>query len=81
MGFRRDACFNRRTCIRCSADMQLDHLAEMEAYDGQRDWPWEQPGTAEQGPEKEPPIVNLLATTQAARLIKTVWLNELYPAQ
>jgi len=22
---------------RCSADMQLDHLAEMEAYDGQHD--------------------------------------------
>jgi len=61
--------------------MQLGHLAEMEYQDGQPDCQWEHPGTAEQGPEKEPPIVNLLATTQAARLIKTVWLNELYPAQ
>jgi hypothetical protein len=52
--------------------MQLGHPSEMEAHDGQRDWPWEQPGTAEPGPEKEPPIVNLLATTQAARLMKTV---------
>ena len=81
MSFRRDACFNRRTCIRCSADMQLGHPSEMESHDGQRDWPWEQPGTAEQGPEKEPPIVKTLDATQAARLMKTVWLRVLYPAQ
>jgi len=61
--------------------MQLDHLAEMEAYDGQHDSQWEHPGTADQDPEKYPPIVNPLTATQAARLIKTVWLNELYPAQ
>jgi hypothetical protein len=36
--------------------MQLGHPSEMEAYEGQRDSQWEHPVTAEQGPEKEPPI-------------------------
>ena len=38
--------------------MQLGHLAEMKAVDGQRDRQREQPGTPEQRPEKEPPVVD-----------------------
>jgi hypothetical protein len=37
---------------RCSADMQLDHLAEMEAYDSQHDSQWEHPGTADRVQKK-----------------------------
>jgi len=61
--------------------MQLGHLAEMVTHESQRDCQWEDPGTAEQGPEKEPPNVKTLDATQAARLMKTVWLRVLYPAQ
>ena len=46
----RDGCFK-------SDDMQLDHLAEMKAIDGKRDRQWKQARTAEQSPEKEPPVV------------------------
>ncbi len=37
---------------RSSADMQLDHLAEMETCDDQRDCPWEHPGTADRVQKK-----------------------------
>ena len=43
-----------------SVNMQLDYLAKMETHNSQRDSQGEQPGTAEQGPEKEPPIVGPL---------------------
>jgi hypothetical protein len=45
-----------------STDMQLNHLAEMETQDGQRDGQREQPGSPEQGPEEESPIVDALGT-------------------
>ena len=45
--------------------MQLGHLAEMEAHDGQRDGQWEQPWTPEQSPEKEPPIMGALDAADA----------------
>jgi hypothetical protein len=48
--------------------VQLDHLAEMEAHDGQR----EQPGTPEQRPEKEPPIVRALDAADATRFFSTL---------
>ena len=41
-----------------SANMHLNHLAEMEAHDGQRDGQWEQARTPEQGPEKELPVLD-----------------------
>ena len=41
-----------------SAHMQLSDHSEMEAVDSQRDGQREQPGTPEQSPEEESPIVH-----------------------
>jgi hypothetical protein len=45
--------------------MQFDHLAEMEAHDGQRDSQREQARTPEQGPEKEPPVLDAFDAADA----------------
>jgi hypothetical protein len=37
----------------------------MEAHNGQRDCQWEQTGTAEQGPEKEPPVLDAFDAADA----------------
>jgi len=45
-------------CTCPSLDMQLDHLAEVEAVDGKCDREREQARTPEEGPEKEPPVLD-----------------------
>jgi hypothetical protein len=45
--------------------VQFGHLAKMEAHDGQRDRQWEQAWTPEQGPEKEPPVLDTFNTANA----------------
>ena len=51
--------------------MQGDHLAEMETHDGQCDCQGEQARPPEDGPEKEPPIVDALDTAEPQLVNRT----------